>query len=172
MIVMVFGLPGSGKTYFAEKLAKKINATHLNTDKIRKDLNKQGQYDEDTKKLVYDEMAKRMEERIKKDINVIIDATFYKNSMRKKFIHIAEKKNISIFFIEMKASENTITKRLENREGFSEADYKVYKQIKMEYEPFYEPHLTIWSDRYDAEQMVNKAINYFNIKTRFHYEYQ
>lgn len=172
MVVMIFGLPGSGKTYFAEKLAKRLNATHLNTDKIRKDLDKQGQYDEESKKLVYNEMAARMEECIKNDKNVIIDATFYKSSIRNKFIHKTEKHNANIFYIEMKASEKTIMKRLESREGFSEADYKVYKQIKTEYEPFYEPHLTIWSDRHNAEQMVNKAINYFNIKVNFHYEYQ
>ena len=35
MIILVFGLPGSGKTTLANKLSKKIGATHLNADEIR-----------------------------------------------------------------------------------------------------------------------------------------
>jgi adenylate kinase family enzyme len=35
MNILVFGLPGSGKTTLANKLSKKIGATHLNADDIR-----------------------------------------------------------------------------------------------------------------------------------------
>lgn len=37
MIILVMGLPGSGKTTFATELAKKLSATHLNADAIRKE---------------------------------------------------------------------------------------------------------------------------------------
>ena len=35
MNILVFGLPGSGKTTLANKLSKKIGATHLNADEVR-----------------------------------------------------------------------------------------------------------------------------------------
>jgi len=35
MIIIVFGLPGSGKSYFASKLAERINARYINSDVIR-----------------------------------------------------------------------------------------------------------------------------------------
>ena len=33
--ILIFGLPGSGKTTLAFKLAKKLGAVHLNADKVR-----------------------------------------------------------------------------------------------------------------------------------------
>ena len=39
MIIQIIGLPGSGKTVLAEALVKKINAIHLNADKIREYVN-------------------------------------------------------------------------------------------------------------------------------------
>ena len=36
MIVIVFGLPGSGKSYFASHLASMINADYINSDKVRR----------------------------------------------------------------------------------------------------------------------------------------
>lgn len=38
MIILVIGLPGSGKTTLSESLASKINFIHINADAVRKDL--------------------------------------------------------------------------------------------------------------------------------------
>jgi adenylylsulfate kinase len=40
MIIHITGLPGSGKTTLAAELADRINAIHINADKVRADLNK------------------------------------------------------------------------------------------------------------------------------------
>lgn len=37
--ILVMGLPGAGKTYFAERFVPKINAVHLNADRIREQFN-------------------------------------------------------------------------------------------------------------------------------------
>ncbi|EHI48329.1 adenylylsulfate kinase-like kinase [SAR116 cluster alpha proteobacterium HIMB100] len=37
--ILIFGLPGSGKTFLANKLAQKLGAEHLNADKIRENAN-------------------------------------------------------------------------------------------------------------------------------------
>lgn len=37
MNILIFGLPESGKTTLANKLAKKIGATHLNADEVREE---------------------------------------------------------------------------------------------------------------------------------------
>ena len=35
LIIKLLGVPGSGKTYFSQHLAPKINAVHLNSDAMR-----------------------------------------------------------------------------------------------------------------------------------------
>ena len=38
MIIQILGLPGSGKTTLANAIKERINAIHLNADKVRADL--------------------------------------------------------------------------------------------------------------------------------------
>ena len=53
MLLLVSGLPGTGKTFFAEHLSRQLNAEHLNTDKIRKQEIENRSYSEEKKQLVY-----------------------------------------------------------------------------------------------------------------------
>ena len=83
LIVMV-GLPASGKSTKANELAEQYNATVLSSDDIREELlgnvNEQSQ---NTK--VFEVMYKRAKDLLCKDKNVIIDAT---NINRKRRIHL------------------------------------------------------------------------------------
>ena len=44
MIIVVSGLPGTGKSYFAEKLSGRLGAVHFNSDKMRNALHVRGKY--------------------------------------------------------------------------------------------------------------------------------
>ena len=59
MMIIVSGLPGSGKSYFASRLARKFEATYINSDLMRKKIEAQGRYAFDDKLNVYEEMASR-----------------------------------------------------------------------------------------------------------------
>lgn len=52
-LIMITGLPGTGKTTFAQALADKLNIPSLNSDQVRHEMGKRGQYDEASKKEVY-----------------------------------------------------------------------------------------------------------------------
>ena len=56
MLIMITGLPGTGKTTYAMKLAKSIEAIHLNSDIVRAQIGKRGHYDKASKAAVYNEM--------------------------------------------------------------------------------------------------------------------
>ena len=107
MIIIVFGLPGSGKSYFASLLAQKLKAAYLNSDKERKKIMTQRTYSESEKMMVYDLMLQKMKTFVQEGKSLVLDATFYKNKIREKFIYTAKGKT-PIEFIEMRAAEALI----------------------------------------------------------------
>jgi predicted kinase len=163
MIVIVFGLPGSGKSYFASRLAKRINAGYINSDRLRKEMFKYRTYSEGEKTAVYDAMLKKMKQAIFQNRNLVLDATFHKNENRKLFIEETEKRE-SILFIEIKADENIIKERLKEDRLYSEADLKVYEFIRQHYEPMNEDHLTLVSTNENIDNMLQEALDYLKLK--------
>jgi predicted kinase len=160
MIIMVFGLPGTGKTYFAERFAGKINAVHLNTDIVREKLNFKGHYDEKTKQQVYNELFKQAQMEFKQGANVIVDGTFHLSRRREQLENLGKEEKMKMYYIEIKASEKTARKRLKKSRKHSEADPGIYEKIKAEFEPLNKDCLELWSDREDIKEMINKAEKY------------
>ncbi len=159
-LIIVFGLPGTGKTTFASQLAHDLEIAHLNTDMIRERLGKSGQYDLETKKLIYDEMLKLTEEELKQGNNVIVDGTFYKSSLRDSYESLAKNYDAEVKRIEMRAEEEVVLERLTEERRYSEADQMVYQIIMGEFDPVEKPALILHTDREDMEEMIAKALTY------------
>jgi predicted kinase len=162
MIVIVTGLPGSGKSYFASRLASMLDADYINSDRIRKNLFTQRTYSEEEKLKVYEEMLLQMRKAVENNNNVVLDGTFYKNDIRRKFIKGIEGKE-PVFFFEIYSDEPVIKERLKKDRPYSEADFEIYKKIKMQWEPIEEPHLLLQSTNDNIEDMLQKAANYLQL---------
>lgn len=162
MIILVFGLPATGKTYFSEALAEAIEARHLNTDMLRHRLGKQGRYDPETKQLVYEKLLEKVKDFLNRDLDVVVDGTFHLRKRRGQLKKIARDSGRDIHYILLRASENTVRKRLQKRREYSEADLKVYKQIAIGFEPVEEDHLELWSDKESLQNMIEKAKAHIN----------
>src|SRR6476620_10352237 len=122
MIVIVMGLPGSGKSYLASRLAALMHAGYISSDKVRKTLIARRTYQEEEKELVYANMLAQMQCMLKENKDVVLDATFYTNAIRKKFINAAGE-TAPIIFIEIIAGEDLIKERLKQTREDSEADF-------------------------------------------------
>ena len=157
MVIVVFGLPGVGKTYFASTLAKRIGALHLSTDKVRKDMNLRD-YDEQSKLLVYEELLNKVERASRTHQHIILDATLYKrviaDEIRQKILALGSQ----LVWIEIVADESLIIDRLRKSRPDSDADYKVYLKVKKEFEPFPGDHLTIESTNNNIDEMIRIAL--------------
>jgi predicted kinase len=144
MLLIVCGLPGTGKTHVSKKLASKFNATHFRTDDIRKQLLEQRTYSDKEKELVYEKLFEHAQSVLEKGKNVILDATFYKNYHRKQVVKLAKQTKTPIYFIECVLSPKSVKERLENRKNdLSEADVKVYQKLKRNFEPLRQLHLEL-----------------------------
>ena len=163
MIVIVFGLPGSGKSYFASKLSTLINAEYIKSDQVRKHMLDKKTYSLNEKLSVYLEMLLQMKGFLKQKRNLVLDATFYKNDIRKKFMDEAGLHG-GISFIEVIADESIIRERLKTPRLDSDADFEVYKLIKEQWEPLYAPHLILQSTNDNIAEMLLKAADYLHVK--------
>ena len=160
MLIVVFGLPGTGKSFFSQYLKDEINADHLSSDRVRDEMNKKGEYDEKSKNEVYKHLMGKAEVKLKEGTDIIVDGTFHKQERRDLATDVAGRTGHRIFFIQIKASAETVKKRLKKSREDSEADFKIYKKLEKEFDPCLSQHLTLWSDCATISQMIIKAKNY------------
>ncbi len=160
MVIIVFGLPGSGKSYFASRLAMHLEAEYVNSDELRMHMLEERNYSEAEKRLVYDAMLSRMSDALSDKKPIVLDATFYKESIRRRFEQRAVEHQQSIIYIEVTAPEDIIKDRLLSPRAFSEADYDVYLILKKSAEPLTRDHLVLVSTNNNIVSMVHEALHY------------
>ncbi len=158
MLIIIYGLPATGKTTIAKELSKKINAEHLDTDMIRKYLIEKPKYTYEEKMLIYKTLM-LLTKYLLKYTNVIVSGTFYKESIRDEFVGIAKELNRKYFLIECYASEDIIKERMKSSREYSDADFNVYLKIKGEYEDTKYNRLRINTEE-DVEKNVEKILEY------------
>ena len=160
MIIIVFGLPGSGKSFFASRLAKKLRARYVNSDVIRNQLFVVKKYSQEEKKKVYSAMLREMKKAIQQNADIVLDATFYKKSIRKKFSETVKEFGQHILFIEVWADQKIILERLSQKRQYSDADYSVRLHLKEVFEPMKREHLILQSTQINIDEMLDAALNY------------
>ena len=97
MVVIVFGLPGSGKSYFASRLAKRIDADYINSDRLRKEMFKMRTYSQQEKESVYQTMLQKMKQDVAQNKNVVLDATFHTQRNKATFYQRDENEGRHLF---------------------------------------------------------------------------
>lgn len=160
MVIAVSGLPGSGKSYFASRLALRLGATYLSSDLIRKEIISNPDYTTAEKNKVYDEMLERMKREITSGKNLVLDATFYTRKQRQRFYHATANRGLSWRLIIITASEELIKKRLSEKRENSDADRQVYQKLKEDFAPIYQHHLVLHSTDNNIDDMINTAMQY------------
>ncbi len=159
-VIFVMGLPGSGKTFLAIHLTKVLGVTHISSDRVRKTLQKNGQYQAKDKEVVYREMKKLLTKGLQQNENVIVDTTFYQQKIRNEFEAIAKKHPTKIYWIRTTANEKTIQKRVAKKRPDSEADFRIYQLIRNQFEPIKMEHLEIKTDKDSIKKNIKQVLEY------------
>ncbi len=168
LLIVMVGLTGSGKSYFSDMLAKKINAKVYSSDVIRKELFvgksdgkfERGIYTPKHSQIVYKTLQERAFQSLKEGFNVILDATYIKNQYREDVIQAIDDIGIKPYFVFLDTDESTILQNLKRRSlkpSISDGTIEVYFKQK---EIFEKPQdaITIHSNDNNSLNFVIKTI--------------
>jgi uncharacterized protein len=149
-LIVMIGLPGVGKTYFALQLAEKIDAYLLRSDIIRKELMNvplsrhhytgygSGIYTGKISARTYDEMYNRARTYLAQDRTCILDATFSLVKARKAAGKIAREFKVPFLMAHCFCPDKIVFKRMAKRAqgfDFSDANPEVYQRMKKNFDP-------------------------------------
>lgn len=162
MVIIVFGLPGSGKSYFATQLAARLGALYASTDELRKKMFPIRTYSDAEKLAVYDAMLNIMVEGIHEKKTIVLDGTFYTTALRDKFEQAVKALQEKLVYIEVTAAKEIIEARLEKPRLHSEANLEVYQKLKKTAEPLLTEHLVLVSTNDSLDSMLAQAIHYID----------
>jgi predicted kinase len=160
MLILIAGLPGSGKTSLAEAIAAKLSAIHFNSDQVRRELGLWGHYQPADKAAVYNELLSRTRKALEAGATVVVDSTFYLASLRKSFQLVAEQLGQKTFWVLATASDEVLAQRVSKPRPGSEAGLGIMLKIKNAFEPMEPPCMTIDTSNGNAETLAAAIIEH------------
>jgi predicted kinase len=162
-LILLCGLPGTGKSYLARRLALQLPAVVIETDFVRKTLFSPPTYSAEESGLVHKVARVLTRQFLQQGRHVICDATNLREFHRELIYRQAEQYNARLVIVRVVAPEEVVRQRLEQRrlarsEGdLSDADLAVYRRMCRSQEPILRPHLVV-NTAQDFEQGVQKVL--------------
>jgi aminoglycoside phosphotransferase family enzyme/predicted kinase len=145
-LVLVAGLPGTGKSTLACALAERAGFSVIRSDVVRKELAgsaapahalpfDEGIYTPEWTERTYAECLHRAEALLFEGHRVIVDASFGAESMRQLFLEAATRWGVPGVLYWCQAEPEVVRRRLEHRHGdVSDADWSVYLEAAARWE--------------------------------------
>lgn len=91
LLVLLYGFPGAGKTYFARQLCEHVQAAHVHGDRIRSELFEKPRYDREENEVVGHLMDYMTGEFLNAGMSVVYDANAMRLSQRRQLRDLARK---------------------------------------------------------------------------------
>ena len=163
VLIMLCGLPATGKSYLARRLVERMPFVIVETDFARKTLSPSPTYSAQESNLVHDVCHALMEKLLKRGARVIFDATNLLEFHREKVYRLAKSTAAKLVVVQTVASETVVRERLEKRKvardpaDISDANWAIYQRMASVQQPIGHPHLTIDTSG-DLEAALNKIL--------------
>jgi predicted kinase len=167
LLVMV-GLPGTGKSMIVERLIEFIPAAVIGTDTVRRYMRQFPTYTAAEMMFVYQVCHQVIERRLNRGQRVIFDGTNHAAARRQQLFEIARKHNAPLAVCQVQASEEVIRQRLmtrksgDRRDGdMSDAGWSVYQWMVSAQEPIVHDHLILDTTNSPADQLAHRLGEYW-----------
>jgi uncharacterized protein len=173
-LIIMCGLPGSGKSWAARAITRPFEALILHSDVIRKRLAGieptqralERIYQPEFTQRTYAAMLEQAEAALQSGRTVIADGTFMRIAQREPFIELARRLNVPFLLVQTQATDREIQRRMKARLNdsteVSDADWQVYKHAKPGWQPLDEIRKTqrvVLRGRPSPEQAASAVID-------------
>lgn len=151
-LLLLCGLPGSGKSYFAAALAQRIPLIILSSDRLRKLLIPRPRYSRGEHRRVFAAAHLLLAQLLAAGYAVVFDATNRTARARQPLYEVAEQAGAPLLIVEFTAPEEVIRQRLARRadgsapagyQDYSDADWRIYCQMRQGGDPIDRPHYRV-----------------------------
>ncbi len=152
-LVMLSGLPGTGKSHFARRLAGCLPLVVVGSDRVRKTLVSKPEYTPEEHLRVFSACHLVIEEMLRQGRTVVFDATNLTEGFRQPLLDLARRQGVPTQIILFTAPLKVIRRRLQNRtagigtDGVSDADWSVFCRLRTGQEPIADAHWVVDSSK-------------------------
>lgn len=168
-LIVMSGLPGSGKSTIAEQLAKRLHVPIFSVDPIESAIVKAGIAKSfETGLAAYLVAATLADEQVKLGNSVIIDAVNAEEEGKEVWRELAKTHGVELTILLVTLESSIHKQRLESRvrnlHGFSEVTWDNVEAREKAFTPWKEPVLELDASR-DIETSVEEAVRYIEARS-------
>lgn len=148
-LIVLSGLPGTGKSHFARELSRRVPLVIIGSDHSRKTLVSRPQYTPEEHARVFAACHLLVEELLSEGYRVVFDATNLTERFRLPLYEIAGRADAGLLMVWFTASREVVRRRLDDRaagrseDSYSDADWQVYCRLRPGQEAIDHPHLVV-----------------------------
>ncbi len=162
-LILMVGLPGTGKSTLARRLAALLPAPIVESDRVRRVLFKWPRHTLNESRRVHQVCRAMIEHLLRQGSSAIFDATNLLEAHRTLIYQIADRLRVPLVILLVTAPPEVVRDRLEGRgrrrdpEDASEATWPVYERMRRQMEPIARPYLEVDTSQ-DLETLLPQLV--------------
>ena len=165
-IILLSGLPGTGKSFFANQLSSCVSSVVVSSDRVRKAMFRHPKYTRGEHARVFSVCHKMVEMSLSESRLVIFDATNLNESFRRPLYSMSDNFSCGLTILAFTACIEEIRNRLYRRslgsdpDNYSDADWNIFQFLSQGQQAISMPHIIVESPK-DNDRILEQILTLF-----------